>query len=210
MQVIREADFKKICDQLGNKDPHLRAVMDQYGYPPFWKRSAGFPTLIRIILEQQVSLQSAKAAYEKLIELTGKNLTPGKLLELTDKQLRACYFSRQKALYARELAAAIVSKKLILASLAKKPNDEVRHELIAIKGIGHWTIDIYLMMGLQRADIFPVSDLAAINTFLKLKQLPKTTPREEVIRLGELWKPYRSIATMILWHHYIRERNMII
>jgi len=208
MELITVNNFRNICDELAGRDPHLQSIIDQYGYPPFWKRSPGFPTLIRIILEQQVSLQSAKAAYDKLIELTGKNLTAKKLLQLSDKQLRACYFSRQKTIYARELATAIVSKKLVLAGLVKKSNDEVRNELIAIKGIGHWTIDIYLLMGLQRADVFPVSDLAAINTFLKLKQLPKATPREEVIRLGELWKPYRSIATMILWHHYIKERKM--
>ncbi len=166
-----------------------------------------FPTLIHIILEQQVSLASAKAAFNKLKEKIG-TITPEKLLLLTDEEMRACYFSRQKMVYARHLAEAIVSKQLNLKKLSFLPDEKIREELKKIKGIGDWTVDIYLLFALQRTDIFPTGDLAMINAFKEIKRVEKQISKDEIILLSESWKPHRSIATMLLWHYYIQKRGI--
>ena len=200
-------NFKRLCSQLAKKDPHLQQLLKQHGHPPMWNRPANFESLIHIILEQQVSLASAKAALEKLREKL-VTITPQRLLLLSDAELRACYFSRQKNVYARCLATAIVSKKLDLKKLSSATDDTIRTELKKIKGIGDWTVDIYLLFVLQRSDIFPTGDLAMMNALKEIKQLPKHTSKEEILQLAEAWRPHRSLATMLLWHHYIKTRNI--
>jgi len=204
---FHKANFSSLCDLLSKKDQHLKAIIKQYGYPPMWTRPANFPTLIHIILEQQVSLASAKAAFIKLREKL-VTITPEKLLLLTDEEMKACYFSRQKTGYARHLAETIVSKQLNLKKLSLLPDERIREELKKIKGIGDWTVDIYLLFALQRTDIFPAGDLAMINAFKEIKQVEKQTSKEEIIYLSESWKPHRSIATMLLWHYYIKKRGL--
>lgn len=200
-------NFKKLCTLLAKKDPHLQSILKQYGHPPMWNRPATFESLIHIILEQQVSLASAKAALEKLRKKLGR-ITPDRLLLLSDDELRACYFSRQKTVYARCLAEAIANKELNLKKLNTLSDDEVRIELKKIKGIGDWTVDIYLLFVLQRSDVFPTGDLAMMNALKGIKQLPKQITKEEIIHLAESWRPHRSLATMLLWHHYIKTRNI--
>jgi DNA-3-methyladenine glycosylase II len=190
---------------LGVKDKHLQAILTEYGYPPFWTRPNTFETLVLTILEQQVSLASAYAAYKKLKEKLPE-ITPRKLLQLTDDDLRSCYFTRQKIVYVRGLAHAIVSKQIDLKSFEQKHDDVVRQELIVLKGIGNWTIDIYLLHALQRTDIFPIGDLALVNAVRMKNDKPLT--KEEILTLSHKWKPYRSIATMILWHYYIKKKNI--
>jgi DNA-3-methyladenine glycosylase II len=201
------ANHPGLCDALSSSDKHLREIIQAHGYPPVWTREQSFAALVHIILEQQVSLASAKAAFTKLQQKLG-TITPQKLLKLSDEELRACYFSRQKTAYARHLAEAIVSKKLQLKKLAALPDEEVRAELKKIKGIGDWTVDIYLLFALQRCDVFPTGDLAMMNAFREVKQLPKHTGKEEILKLAEQWRPYRSVATYLLWHHYIKTRNI--
>lgn len=195
-------NFHTICDKLVKLDSDLAAIIQEHGYPPMWTRPNTFETLVHIILEQQVSLASALAALKKLQEKTIR-LTPENILKLSDEELKACYVSRQKTIYLRGLALALVEKKLDLDILETLPDDEVRAQLTALKGIGNWTTDIYLMFVLQRADIFPVGDLAAVNALKRVKQLGKETPRENLIEIAAFWKPYRTVATMILWHHYL-------
>lgn len=202
-----KANFSSICDLLSKKDLHLKNIIRQYGYPPMWTRTASFSTLIHIILEQQVSLASAKAAFVKLKEKL-VSITPEKLLLLTDAEMKACYFSRQKMVYARYLAEAIVSKQLDLKKLSRLPDEKIREELKRIKGIGDWTVDIYLLFALQRTDIFPTGDLAMINAFKEIKRVEKQISKEEIIALSQNWKPHRSIATMLLWHYYIQKRGL--
>src|SRR6187402_1793086 len=137
-QTFDSANFKKICNKLCRIDKDLHAVIRQYVHPPMWTRPATFQTLILFILEQQVSLASAYAAFKKLKEKVGF-VTPAKILALSDVELRACYFSRQKIVYARELATAVQKKKLVLKKLRQGHEDEVRIELKKIKGIGDWT-----------------------------------------------------------------------
>lgn len=200
-----KANFHSICDELANKDRELRFIIQTYGYPPMWTRPNSFESLIHIILEQQVSLASALSALNKLKEKLGK-VTPAALLKLTDEELKACYFSRQKTIYARALAEALVSKKIVLSKLKQLEDDEVRAQLVSLKGVGNWTADIYLMFVLQRTDHFPIGDLAAVNALKQVKKLPKDTDRDKIIKLAAKWQPYRTVATMVLWHYYLSTR----
>jgi len=124
-------------------------------------------------------------------------------LSLTDEELKACYFSRQKTVYTRGLAQALVARELDLEVLTDLPDDEVRSRLIALKGIGNWTIDVYLMFVLQRTDIFPIGDLAAVNALRRVKKLSRDVSREHIQEVAAGWQPYRTVATMMLWHLYL-------
>lgn len=194
--------FPALCDELGARDADLGMIIKTYGYPPMWSRPNSFETLIHIILEQQVSLASALSALNKLRDHV-KVITPEAVLLLTDEEFRACYFSRQKTSYTRHLAEAIAGGHLDLTVLEQLPDEEIRRKLTSLKGIGNWTADIYLIFVLQHADIFPLGDLAAVNALKRVKHLPANADREEVIRISESWKPYRTIATMLLWHYYL-------
>ena len=207
MVVFNVDNFYQFCDVLAKKDRDLRTIIKQYGYPPMWTRPATFQTLILFILEQQVSLASAYAAFKKLKEKVGY-VTPAKILLLTDAELRSCYFSRQKIIYARELAKAVQSKQLRLNKIAVCHEDEIRLELKKIKGIGDWTVDVYLMHALQRTDLFPLGDIALVNSLKEIKELHPQTTKEDMLSIAESWRPYRTIASMILWHAYIKKRNI--
>ena len=202
-------NFYLLCDKLSRKDKELRKIIKQHGYPPMWTRPATFQSLILFILEQQVSLASAYAAFKKLKEKVGF-VTPSKILSLSDVELRACYFSRQKIVYARELANAVQVKQLVLKKLTHKHEDEVRHELKKIKGIGDWTVDVYLMHSLQRTDLFPLGDIALVNSLKETKQLHSHISKDEMLKIAEPWRPHRTIAAMILWHAYIKKRNIVL
>jgi len=203
-EQFTKTNFYSICDQLAATDADLAAIINTYGYPPLWSRPNTFETLVHIILEQQVSLASALSALNKLKERVGE-LTPARLLLLTDEEMRACYCSRQKITYIKYLAEALLSGHIKLNELEHLPNDAIRAQLITLKGIGHWTIDVYLMFVLQRADIFPIGDLAAVNAMKKVKHLPANTPKEELVIIATNWQPYRTVATMLLWHFYLSE-----
>jgi DNA-3-methyladenine glycosylase II len=207
LQTFNETNFKKICDKLCSIDADLNNIIKTYGYPPMWTRPATFQTLILIIFEQQVSLASAYAAFKKLQEKVGY-VTPDKILKLTDEEMRACYFTRQKMGYARGLATAVKKRKVVLSSFTHKPDEEIRQELKQLKGIGDWSVDVFLMHALQRSDLFPLGDIALINSLRENKKLSKDFPKEKMLAIAEPWKPYRTIATMILWHDYIKKRNM--
>lgn len=207
MQTFNKGNFILLCNKLCRKDRQLQGIIKKYGYPPMWTRPNRFQTLVLTILEQQVSLAAAYAAFKKLKEKIGY-VTPEKLLHLTDEEMRACYFTRQKMGYARGLAEAVQSKKIQLKKLALLPDEEVRNHLIQLKGIGHWTIDVYLMHALQRTDLFPLGDIALVNSLKEEKQLPKDIGKEEMIKIAEPWRPYRTIASMILWHAYIKRKGI--
>lgn len=198
--------FHSICDALATKDSDLKFILDTYGYPPMWSRPNTSESLIHIILEQQVSLASALATLNQLKEKI-ITITPERLLELSDEELRACYFSRQKTTYARHLANAMVNGSLSLAQMESMHDDDIRAQLTAIKGIGNWTVDIYLIFVLQHADVFPLGDLAAVNALKAIKKLPAATTKEGLLAVAEQWAPYRTVAVMMLWHFYLEERK---
>ncbi|HEY6976170.1 MAG TPA: DNA-3-methyladenine glycosylase 2 family protein [Chitinophagaceae bacterium] len=207
MNSFDRNNFFSFCDVISKKDSDLKKITTQYGYPPFWSRVPSFATLIHIILEQQVSLASAKAAFLKLEAKIG-HIIPEKILLLTDDEMKSCYFSRQKIKYARHLADAIVNGELNIEQLNNLPDDLVRTELKKIKGIGDWTVDVYLMMVLHRCDCFAGGDIALMKSIKEVKGLPPLTSKEEILIITETWKPYRTIAAFILWHAYIKKRNL--
>ena len=202
MNRFSQANYHAICDEIALRDADLGGIIKAFGYPPLWQRPNTFETLVHIILEQQVSLASALSALNKLKERT-EILSPARILLLTDDEMKACYCSRQKTSYIKYLAGALLSGQLNLTTLEELPEYEIRSRLIALKGIGNWTADVYLMFVLQHADIFPVGDLAAVNALKRIKHLPQTARRDEVVAVADTWKPYRTVATMILWHYYL-------
>jgi len=205
-ETFDQTNFHQLCDLAGNRDADLQVILNRYGYPPFWSRPNTFESLVHVILEQQVSLASALATLNKLKEKI-KDITPVRLLLLTDQELRDCYFSRQKTAYVRHLAENIVSGTLSLSEMEKMDDLTIRNQLKSIKGIGDWTVDIYLIFMLHHKDIFPIGDLAAVNSLKKIKGLAKGVSKEEIFAVANQFKPYRTIATMLLWHAYLEERK---
>ncbi len=197
-----QTNYHAICDELASSDVELAAILKDHGYPPLWSRPNTFETLVHIILEQQVSLASALSALNKLRERV-QEITPARVLLLTDEEFRACYCSRQKTAYIKYLAEALINGHINLAAFEQMPDDEIRAQLVTLKGIGNWTVDVYLMFVLQRADLFPIGDLAAVNALKRIKGLPIGITREELIAIAGQWQPYRTVATMLLWHFYL-------
>ncbi len=192
---------------LAGRDRRLRQILVERGNPPLWAREPGFPTLVRVILEQQVSLGSARAAFLKLTAAC-RPLTPRSFLALDDNVLKRIGFSRQKAAYCRGLASAIQNGDLDLDGLAGADDESARQALLAIRGIGPWTADIYLLMVLLRPDVWPSGDMAlavACQERFKLKERP--TP-EELERMAEAWRPWRAVAARLLWHDYLCARGL--
>ena len=196
---LDEKKLAAICKKLAGKDADLKYIFETYGTPPLWKREANFATLVHIILEQQVSLASALSAFNKI--------TPEAVSRLSDKELKECYFSRQKTLYVRELAKAVLNKNLDLKSLENLSDEKAKTELKKIKGIGDWTADIYLLMALLRADVMPKGDLALHVAWKKLKNLEHAPNSDEFQIIAEKWKPFRAVAARLLWHFYLSERK---
>ena len=187
-----------VCDS----DPDLAHILTILEPPPFRTRKPGFASLMHIILEQQVSLASAKASFDRLRRSVSP-LTPERFLKLGDARLKACGFSRQKTAYGRNLAKAIVGGHLKLSALETMDDQSVRSELLKIKGIGPWTANIYLLTVLRRPDIWPGEDLALAVAAQKIKRL-KTRPTPKALEsLSMVWKPWRAVAARLLWHYYI-------
>ena len=202
-------NVRAICDQLAKRDADLKRILKTRGYPSMWTRPNSFQTLILTILEQQVSLAAAYAAFKRLKERIG-TVTPDKLAALSDEDLRACYFTRQKIVYARGLTEAIQSKQIKLRALHHQPDESVREQLITLKGIGNWTIDVYLMHALRRTDLFPLGDIALVNSLKHIKQLPDDISKEDMLEIAAQWRPNRTIAAMILWHDYMQRRKVTV
>ncbi len=188
------------------RDRHLKLVVSKLGPPPLWEREEGFKTLIYIILEQQVSLASAKAAYDKLLKKIG-SITSVNFLKLSDVELKLIGFSRQKTSYGRNLADAIITERLNLTGLSDLDDAQAKEQLMNIKGIGPWTADIYLLMALGRPDIWPNGDIALASAVQKLKRIAFRPSFEELNRMSLKWKPWRAVAARILWHYYLSERK---
>ncbi len=206
IQTLDEKTLIIACEELSSKHHELAQIHQTYGTPPLWKREKGFATLIHIILEQQVSLASAKACFDKLSAKSVK-ITPENLLNLNDAELKTIGFSRQKTSYARHLADAILSEQINLENLETLADEEVKFELKKLKGIGDWTADIYLLMSLLRPDVMPKGDLALHVAWKNLNNLPNRPTSDEFLEIAERWKPNRAVAARLLWHFYLCEKR---
>lgn len=194
--------LREIAAELAVRDSGLAAIMERFGSPPLRARTPGFTTLVHIILEQQVSLIAAAAIYRRLQAVVGR-ITPARIAALDSESFRSAGVTRQKAGYCRALAEALISGRLDLASLHHSPDETVREALLQLPGIGPWTVDIYLLMGLLRPDVWPRGDLALIKTIQTLRGMPQPPSVEEAAAIADRWRPWRSVAVRILWHCYI-------
>jgi DNA-3-methyladenine glycosylase II len=187
-------------------DGDFARVVSTFGPPPMWGREPGFPTLVRIILEQQVSLASARAAFDNLVTAV-RTVAPGTFIKLTDRRLKKIGFSRQKAGYCRGLAEAILKEEFDLNAVSGMDDAAARSTLMRLKGIGPWTADIYLLMALRRPDIWPSGDVALATSLREVKGLSYRPDGEEWERIALPWRPWRAIAARLLWHNYLSTRR---
>ena len=190
---------------LTQKDKTLQFIIENFGHPIVQIREEGFAALCHIILEQQVSIASAKACYAKLQNHFGE-INPNTIFNASNEELRSFGVSRQKILYLKHLAEKVLNQEIIFESFASKSDETLRKELLKLKGVGHWSIDVYLMFCLQTPDIIPLGDIAIKNT---IKELYNLHSIEEMEQLSLNWKPYRTMASFILWHYYLKKRNKI-
>jgi len=204
---LTERTVRRAASELAEADQRLGASVERYGPPPLWPREPSYATLVHLILEQQVSLASAQAAFDRLRAALSGSIEPAEFLRLSDAELRAVGFSRQKTGYARTLASAMLDG-FDLETLAAMPDDEVRRALIAMPGIGPWTADIYLTMCLLRADVWPHGDLALATSARDLLGLEERPSFAELGVIAERWHPYRAVAARILWHDYLQRRGL--
>ena len=199
------ATFARGLRILSRRDPALSRIVKDCGPPPMWNRRPGFSTLLHIILEQQVSLASARAAFDRL-RAAASPLTPARFLEFDDARLKAIGFSRQKTAYGRHLSRAILEKRFNPAALKKMNDATARDELLKLKGVGPWTADIYLLMALRRPDVWPSGDLALAVAVQRVKRLRARPTPEEMEAIGAAWQPWRAVAARVLWHYYLSGR----
>lgn len=199
--VFRE--MKRAIPYLIKKDKVFQQILNLYGEPIISTRPQGFESLCKLIIEQQVSLASAKACYLKL-EVFLDKVNPENILKATDEDLRNNGISKQKMVYLKALSNAVLNKELQLETLSEQTEENIKSALTAIKGIGNWTAEVYMMFCLQKENVFPIGDIALQNT---LKELYPVTTKEEMVLLAENWKPYTSLATYFFWHYYLKKRN---
>jgi len=205
LEPLTEESLSRGLMVLANLDSDLARILETLGTPPIWSREPGFATLLCIILEQQVSVAAARAVFNRLCGVVV--MTPENFLRLDDVQLRGIGFSRQKILYCRGLAQAIASGQLDLTKLESMDETTIRTELKRLKGIGDWTVDIYLLMALQSPDVFPKGDLAIAIAFQKLKNLATRPTPVQLEAMTQHWRPWRAIAARLLWHYYLSNAN---
>src|SRR5712692_4604911 len=187
---------------LARVDPDLARVIGRHGPPPLWGREPGFATLVQIVLEQQVSLASGRAAFARLERAAGR-VTPARVAVVTERQIRAAGITRQKATYVRGLARSIVSGELDVDAIGLLDDDAAHAELVKLKGIGPWSADIYLLMALGRRDVWPRHDLALASAMRDVKRLRSAPTPERQLEIAETWRPWRAVAARLMWHHYL-------
>jgi DNA-3-methyladenine glycosylase II len=195
------------AQHLGARDETLARILATYGPPPMWRRPSGFPTLVHIILEQQVSLKSAKSMLLRLQSAIDP-FTPERFVSLGESHLRGLGVTRQKSAYLLHLSGSILNGELSFNKLARMPDEKARMSLTRIKGIGSWSADVYLLMAMRRADIWPAGDLALAVAAKDLLRLERRPTPEELERIAERWRPYRAVAARMLWQHYLGKKSI--
>lgn len=187
-------------------EPVFAAILGRAGPPRFRRRRNGFETLLHIILEQQVSIDAAAAMFRRLHGLLG-DVTPAAFLTVDEANLRRCGFSRQKAAYGRGLAEAVASGSLDFARLEATPDDDALETLVALKGIGRWSAEIYLIFALGRDNIWPAADLGLQFGVASELGLGTRLTERELREVGERWRPWRTVAACLFWQSYLHARK---
>ncbi len=206
-QRVDRRVLRRATDALCRGDPGLRAVVERFGRPPLWARRPGFATLVGMILEQQVSLASGRAALERLERAAGE-MTAERVARLSEGAMRRAGLTRQKAAYCRELARRVDDGSFRFRRVARAEDDGARAMLCEVKGVGPWTADVYLLFALRRPDIWPPGDLALHKAVRDLKGLRADPSPEHALSIAEAWRPWRSVAARLLWHFYLSMRGL--
>lgn len=205
-QALTEISLGRAAKTLARRDNDLASILKSLGPPPLWARPPGFSTLVKIILEQQVSLASAASLFARLKRNTAP-FRPARMIELGEAHLKSQGLTRQKTAYCLDLAEALNNKRLRLSQLTVMSDADVKTALMEIKGLGSWSADVYLLMVLRRPDIFPATDLALVTAVTELKQLPARPNTDQFLKMAEAWRPYRSVAARMLWQYYLAKRS---
>jgi DNA-3-methyladenine glycosylase II len=205
-QTLTQKTLALAARELAARDQMLGEIHAAYGQPPLWRRPTGFPTLVHIILEQQVSLKSAKSMLARL-EAAIQPFTPPTFLQMGDARLRSLGLTRQKSAYLLHLAESIISGELNLSRLSRLSDDQARTALTRIKGIGSWSADVYLLMAMRRADIWPAGDLALAVALQDLNGLKGRPSPQELEEIAERWRPHRAVAARMLWQYYLGRKG---
>jgi DNA-3-methyladenine glycosylase II len=204
-EALTEVTVARAAKLLARRDKDLALILAGLGPPPLWARRPSFSTLIKIILEQQVSLASAASMFGRM----RKNIVPfrpDRMIELGDVHLKSLGLTRQKTAYCLDLAESLTDKRLRLSQLSRLSDAEAKTALMAIKGLGSWSADVYLLMVLRRPDVFPATDLALVTAVTSLKQLAERPTTDQFLEMAEKWRPYRSVAARMLWQYYLARR----
>lgn len=206
LQLLTQKSLALAARELAARDKILAEIHATYGDPPLWRRATGFPTLVHIILEQQVSLKSARSMLDRL-ETAIQPFTPLRFIQLGEAYLRSLGVTRQKSAYLLHLSGSIVSGELSFSKLARMSDDDARLVLTRIKGIGSWSADVYLLMAMRRADIWPAGDLALAVAMKDLKGLAQRPGPVELEQIAESWRPHRAVAARMIWQYYLGKKN---
>lgn len=206
LQLLTQKSLALAARELAARDKILAEIHATHGDPPLWRRATGFPTLVHIILEQQVSLKSARSMLDRL-ETAIQPFTPLRFIQLGEAYLRSLGVTRQKSAYLLHLSGSIVSGELSFSKLARMSDDDARLVLTRIKGIGSWSADVYLLMAMRRADIWPAGDLALAVAMKDLKGLAQRPGPVELEQIAESWRPHRAVAARMIWQYYLGKKN---
>ncbi len=205
---LDEETFVEGVDLLGAEDPQLASIVDEFGMPPFWNRPPGFASLVLLVLEQQVSLESGAAVFRRLQSLIG-SVIPESVLSYSVEELNGIGLTRQKAGYIIGLAGAIIEGEIDLELIGRLPTVDALVALQSLRGIGPWTSAAYLLAAERAPDLFPVGDRAlqvGTGEALGLKEVPLG---DGLNMLAEPWRPIRSVAARLLWHGYLARRGRV-
>ena len=205
-RLLRPSTLRSAAAALGEADQRLGLLLAQNQTPPMWGREPGFATLVKIVLEQQVSLDSAAAAFANL-KTAIRSIEPDRFLTLDDAELKTIGFSRQKSGYCRGIATEVIAGSLDLEALSALGDRAARDRLTAIRGIGPWTADVYLLFALRRPDIWPMGDRALVVSMAESLSLDGVPSYEDAALIADQWRPWRSVAARMLWHAYLKNRG---
>ena len=201
VETVGLEQIRSDIEALAARDPDIARAYAEIGCPERRNRPAGFATLLRIIVSQQLSVAAVAAIIARLENLCSP-LAPEPFLALSEQALRDCGLSLRKVEYGRSLAEKISTGHLDLVSLSTLDDEQAIAQLTALRGIGRWTAEIYLLFSLERTDIWPEDDLALQISLQRLKQLPTQPNRRTMRAYGEAWRPWRSAGARFLWHYY--------
>lgn len=206
IRTLTHESLRHGAQALAARDAQLAEIHDRLGAPPLWGRRPGFATLVRIILEQQVSLLAARTVYRRLHAQLG-GMDPQRVVAMREHGLRRFGLTRQKARYCHGLAERVMDGRLDLGAAARGPDEDGRRCLLAVPGLGPWSVDVYYLMALRRPDVWPTGDLALAVALREVKRLRRVPSRDEQQALSAAWAPWRAVAARLLWAHYLDARG---